>query len=81
MAAVTETPKRRSHDSDRLYRRRLAAGLTMPELAERAGVGLGTVSRAESGLNVRVPTLRAIAAALNCEISDLMPAETEPAAP
>lgn len=69
--------RRQSHDPDRLFRKRQAAGLTMPQLAERAGVALGTVSHAESGQNVSIKTLHLLAQALECEVTELLPAEPE----
>jgi transcriptional regulator with XRE-family HTH domain len=75
--SVTDTPNRQTHDPERIWRKRIEAGLTMPQLAERAGVGLGTVSRAEmAGKAVNVVTLRRLAEGLNCEISELMPRRT-----
>ena len=74
---MTDQPRPPLHDGKRLRRRRTAKGLTIPQLAERAGLAVGTISNAENGRDVRVTSLRAIAGALDCEIADLMPAETE----
>jgi transcriptional regulator with XRE-family HTH domain len=69
------------HDPLRLRQRRTAKGLTGRELAAKAGVSVGTISHAENGrMPIRVTSLRAIAGALECEISDLMPADAAVAA-
>ena len=57
---------------------RTAAGLTLPELAERTGLGRSTLAQLESGrANPSVETLWAIAAALAVPFGRLV----EPAAP
>ena len=57
---------------------RTAAGLTLPELAERSGLGRSTLAQLESGrANPSVETLWAIAAALEVPFGRLV----EPAAP
>lgn len=53
----------------------MEAGLSQEKLAVRSGVALGTVSRAESGYEVRPDTLHRIARGLGCEVTDLMPPE------
>ena len=64
-------------DPLRLRRKRIKAGLTQEQLADLAGVGLATISRAEKigGSPLRVRNLHLIADALGCEVSDLMPVE------
>ena len=66
-----------SIDRRRLRRRRLAAGLTVTELAARAGCSKGYVSKLENGypINPEATMLAALAGALECEIADLMPPE------
>jgi transcriptional regulator with XRE-family HTH domain len=61
-----------SKDKIRRYRRR--AMLTQRELAEKAGVGVGTVSRLEEGVvtDPRFSTLRKLAAVLKVNPRDLM---------
>lgn len=51
----------------------MEAGLSQEQLAARSGVALGTVSRAESGHEVRPGTLHRIAKGLGCEVTELMP--------
>lgn len=54
------------------YKRR-AAKLTQAELAEKAGINVNTVSTIEKqGIeNVKICTLRKLAAALDCDINEL----------
>jgi XRE family transcriptional regulator, fatty acid utilization regulator len=70
-----EGDKRVSIDGRKLWYRRNAAGLTVTELAIRAGCSKGFVSRMENGhrKNPEAATLAALAKALDCEITDLMP--------
>jgi transcriptional regulator with XRE-family HTH domain len=71
---VVAVPRRLSQDPDRLFRRRIVAGLTQQELAWRAGLVKSTVSRLERGFASAEPaTLQALAAALVCPVEDLMP--------
>lgn len=78
---VTEASRRLPQDKDRCFRRRIAAGLTQMQLAERSGLSDATVCRIENGtVAASVESLAALAAAFNCEITDLMPAEPEAAA-
>ena len=57
---------------------RAAAGLTLPELAERTGLGRSTLAQLESGrANPSIETLWAVAAALDVPFGRLV----EPAAP
>jgi transcriptional regulator with XRE-family HTH domain len=59
------------------YRR--TAGLSQEELAERAELSTGTISKLEQGGNVRMETLHAVARALGVHTSQLMaPDEPEP---
>ena len=46
--------------------------LTQQELAEKAGVTRGTVTRIEAGYDGYPPTIRKLAAALGVEPSELM---------
>jgi transcriptional regulator with XRE-family HTH domain len=53
------------------------AGLTMQELADKAGLSYMTVNRVENGTaNVRILTLSAIAAALGTTMAELVPRYT-----
>ncbi len=54
------------------YKRRVAK-LTQAELAEKAGINVNTVSTIEKqGIeNVKICTLRKLAAALDCDINEL----------
>lgn len=54
-----------------LYDRRIDAGLTTHELAEKTGVAVGTINRAENGGGVQVGTIHRLAKGLGCEVSDL----------
>ena len=51
--------------------------LTQKELAELAGVAVGTVQRTEAGEDCRPRTARKLAQALNVEASELMGPITE----
>ena len=57
-----------------LMRERRRAGLTQEELAEKAGVGIATIARIETGdIDApRVSTLRKLASALGIEVRDLL---------
>lgn len=78
---VREAPRRLSQDPERCFRRRIAAGLTQLELAHRSGLSDATVCRIENGSVVASPkTLAALADALACDVTDLMPAEQDKAA-
>ena len=77
---MTETPKRRRNVPVRLYLKRAEAGLTIPQLAEKTGVAVGTISRAENGGGVRVDTIQRLAEGLGCEIEDLLADEPTQAA-
>lgn len=66
---LTQAPKR-------LRWRRNAAGMTLRDLGEKAGVGIATISDLENGYYSAEPaTLAALARALDCAIADLMPPE------
>ena len=65
-----------SHDPARLRRRRIAAALTLAELAERAGTSKSNLSELENGFHGPTPGLLGrLAAALGCQTTDLMPDE------
>jgi transcriptional regulator with XRE-family HTH domain len=59
---------------ERLREERRRAALTQGELAERAGVGINTIVRIETGeiTEPRVSTLRKLARALGLEARDLL---------
>lgn len=63
-------------DPERLRWRRIAAGLTIAEAADKSGVSTGWLSYLENGLySARVKALRKLATAYGCDIADLMPAD------
>lgn len=73
--------RRLSQDPDRCFRKRIEAGLTQMQLGTRSGLSDATVCRIENGDVVASPeSLAALAEALGCTVTDLMPAEPEPAA-
>jgi transcriptional regulator with XRE-family HTH domain len=59
---------------EKLKEERRRAGLTQGELAEKAGVGINTIVRIETGEieEPRVSTLRKLASALGLEVRDLL---------
>jgi transcriptional regulator with XRE-family HTH domain len=59
---------------ERLREERRRAALTQGELAEKAGVGINTIVRIETGeiTEPRVSTLRKLATALGLEARDLL---------
>jgi transcriptional regulator with XRE-family HTH domain len=59
---------------ERLKEERRRAALTQGELAEKAGVGINTIVRIETGeiTDPRVSTLRKLARALDLEARDLL---------
>lgn len=62
---------------ERIFRRRVAAGLLQNELARRAQVSTATMSRIEGGImSARPDVLCRLALVLGCEVTDLMPDET-----
>jgi transcriptional regulator with XRE-family HTH domain len=60
----------------RIHSLRLQMGLTLPQLAEKAGVSIGLLSQLENALkeeaNPNLQTIRKIATALNTTIGDLL---------
>jgi transcriptional regulator with XRE-family HTH domain len=61
---------------DNVRARRKASNMTQTELAERAGITQAVISRLEAGEeNLKLSTLRGIAAALGCAVIDLLPDE------
>lgn len=69
-----------SHSPARLRYRRKAAGLTIGELAEKIGRSRPMVSMYENGQHSPNPgTLAALAAALGCSTTDLMPDQCDEA--
>jgi transcriptional regulator with XRE-family HTH domain len=63
------------HDPDELRLRRLGAGLNQDDLAELTGLDQSYISLLERGERKRpsAKTLKILAAALGCDITDLMP--------
>lgn len=73
---MTDDPK--TILGENVRRRRLAAGLSQEELAERAGLHRTYVSSIERGQrNVAVENIYAIAEALGCTPGDLLPSRVE----
>jgi transcriptional regulator with XRE-family HTH domain len=71
-------PASLSQDKHRLRRRRIAAGLTIREASVKAQISIGLISELENGKkSAGVRTLAALAKAYGCEITDLMPPETD----
>lgn len=67
-----------NQDPERLRRRRVSAGLDQKSLATQANVATSHVCRIEQGSASASPrVLGRLAAALGCEIADLMPPETQ----
>ena len=65
---------RLTQDPDRIFRKRIEAGLEQQELAARAGIHPSKMSRIENGRFAAKPAdLHSIAAALGCHVTDLMP--------
>lgn len=60
---------------DIIRQKRKALRLTQVELSQRSGIDQGHISRIESGesVNVTLGNLRAIAKALGCSVTDLLP--------
>ena len=52
--------------------RRVLLGWTQTELADAAGVAIGTVSRIERGHPCTLEILQRLAAALGCAVGDLL---------
>jgi transcriptional regulator with XRE-family HTH domain len=71
-----ERERELTQDKARLKRRRLAAGLTLREAAERARCDFSTIGKLEKGTrSAGAHMLAALAGAYGCEITDLMPPE------
>jgi len=63
----------------RLKQARMAAGYTQAQLAERAGIPLGTYKTIEAGYKTgRLPTVLKIARALGLTVEDLFAPENDP---
>ncbi len=64
----------------RLRRRRVASGMSMTDLAQKSGCSLPYLGQLERGeYSASAPMLAALARALGCEITDLMPREADDA--
>lgn len=73
---MTEVGRRLSQDPDALFRLRMQAGLTQGQLAERAGLSKGFVSKLESGKSsASAEALNRLAKALGRPVVALMPDE------
>lgn len=77
---MPDTPRRAGarspldHDPATLRSRRVEAGLTQAEVASTAKLSAGHLSELETGTrNPSPPVLARLAAALKCEVADLMP--------
>ncbi|MGW0574805.1 helix-turn-helix domain-containing protein [Streptomyces sp. NPDC002920] len=67
-----------NEDRKGLRRRRIAAGLSQTDLAEKAGVSKSQLSDVENGRAGFSPkNLKAIADVLDCEVPDLLLPESE----
>jgi len=67
----------RTHDPQRLQRRRIQAGLNHRELAAQVGISKSHMGRLERGLRNASPgLLKRFAELFDCDIADLMPPET-----
>jgi transcriptional regulator with XRE-family HTH domain len=65
-----------TQDRRRLKRRRIAAGLTLRQAADRAECHFTTIGKLERGERSAEPgTLAALARAYGCKVIDLMPPE------
>lgn len=75
--AVKQDERRHlAQDPARLRWRRRAAGLSMGDLAKKSSLAKGTISNLERGTYSAEPaTLAKLAAALGCQITDIMPDE------
>jgi transcriptional regulator with XRE-family HTH domain len=73
---ATARKRRLAQDPERVYRMRVKAGLQQKDLAELAQIKPQMLSRIELGqAGATPPVLSRLAAALRCEITDLMPPE------
>lgn len=71
--AQTGNLPRRNQDPERLRRRRVAAGLTVTELAAKAGCSVPYLWQLENGdYSASAGMLGKLAGALECKITDLM---------
>ena len=70
--------KKLTFDPARLKNWRTLSGLTIRQLSARSGVATGTISELENGnKSARVPTLVALACALDRDIADLIKPEAD----
>jgi transcriptional regulator with XRE-family HTH domain len=60
----------------RLAWRRVRAGLSQRDLAQRSGVAASTIARIELGREANPSTARKLAETLGCEVRHLMERET-----
>lgn len=73
LSVASTTPSLPAELGKRLRRHRLAAGFTLEQLASRAGIGKGYLSRIENGKKVPpIATLSRLAGALGLEIASLL---------
>lgn len=64
---------RRTHSPESVRRKRIEAGLNQKQLASQAGISCPHMSSIERGrVNPSPPVLGRLAAALGCEIPDLL---------
>ncbi len=79
--AQNESAPERNQDPERLRRRRVAAGMTITDLAAKAGCSVPYLWQLEHGDYSASPRMLArLAKALCCQIIDLMPPEKNGAA-
>jgi len=66
---------------DIIRQKRKALRLTQVELSQRSGIDQGHISRIECGeiVNVTLGNMRAIAKALGCSVTDLLPEQDKKA--
>jgi transcriptional regulator with XRE-family HTH domain len=72
--------KRINQDPVKLWRHRVAAQMTMSQLAKKAGISKGHLSELEKAQPSRSASpdmLARLADALGCEITDLMPEDPD----
>lgn len=62
-------------DGERMRRLRYEVGMSQRELAERSNVVRQTINAMEANHSASIETIRAVANALGCRISDLLPTE------
>ena len=71
-------PDTTSQDPRRLKRRRTMSGLSLTDVAHRAGISKGHLSDLENGyVGASAPMLGKLAGVLECEITDLMPPDPD----